>query len=106
MKRSGKVRPPRPGSNPDRVLAFLHKHIDEAWRASELSANLDIEIHTLGSALRRLRLRGLIDVKDEHWYALEDDEMAKRQAYLLTTKLANEKWGPERREDWPIIERE
>jgi hypothetical protein len=102
-RRNGKVRLPRPGTNPDRVLDFLRDHIDEAWRGSELSANLDIEIHTLGSVLRRLRARGLIDVKDEHWYALEDDEIAKLQGGILTTRLANEKLGPEDLDDWPSI---
>ena len=97
---------PRPGTNPERVLGFLRGHRDQGWRAVELSANLGIEPNTLGSVCRRLRQKGLIDMIDEHWFALEDREVAKRQAMRFGTRLANEKLGPEDARDWPTVPRD
>jgi hypothetical protein len=65
-----------------------------------------MDLHTLGSVLRRLRARALIDQIDAHWFALDDADIAKLHGMRLTTRLANEKWGPEDPADWPLIERE
>jgi len=96
---------PRPGTHPDLLLAFLRKNLKDAWRASELSKELGLDAYTIGSVLRRLQQRDLIDKLDEHWFALDDREVAKRQAARATNRLANEKWGPERAADWPTARR-
>lgn len=100
------ARLPRPGTNPERVLDFLRADEGQGWRAVELSATLEMDPNTIGSVLRRLRSRGLVDMIDEHWFALADDEIAKRHAMLITTRLANEKLGPEDPDDWPTIPQE
>lgn len=99
--RAGKAKGPREGTLGDRVLAKLRKGHDQAWRASELARALKADVHTVGSALRRLRQRGLVDKLDEHWFALDDRAIAQHQAMVLTTRLANDKWGPEDPRDWP-----
>lgn len=94
---------PRQGTHGDRVLAFLRKHENDGWRAVELSETLDIEQYTLGSVLRRLRKRGLVDVIKEHWFAMSDHDVAVFQSMVYGTRLANEEWGPEDPKDWPSI---
>lgn len=105
-KRPSEVRHPRPGSHLESALEFLRAHPKDGWRAVELSKRLDIDEHTLGAALRRLRQRGLVDKIDEHWFALPDNEVAKIVAMRLTTRLANEKLGPEDPADWPEVSQE
>lgn len=94
---------PRPGTQADRILAFLREQPDQAWRAIEVARKLRWDVNSVGSVLRRLRVRGLIDELEEHWFALDDAEVAKRQAMLWTNRLADEKLGPERAEDWPLL---
>ncbi|HWG92280.1 MAG TPA: helix-turn-helix domain-containing protein [Candidatus Thermoplasmatota archaeon] len=96
----------RPGSNPERVLAFLREHPTEAWRAVEIAAALDIEQHTLGAVLRRLAARGYVGKKEEYWFALDEEETATLQMALAVNRYANEKLGPEDPADWPSIDRE
>lgn len=105
-ERQLEVRHPRPGTHLERALKFLRAHPKDGWRAVELSKRLDIDEHTLGAALRRLRQRGLVDKIDEHWFALPDNEVAKIVAMRMTTRLANEKWGTEDPADWPEVRQE
>lgn len=95
---------PRPGTLADRLLAVLRKDEAQAWRAVELARKCKADVHTVGTTLRRLRARGLVDQLDEHWFAIDDAEVAKFQAMLITTRLADERLGPERLEDWPAVD--
>lgn len=90
---------------PDLVLRFLREHAKEAWRAVEIAEALSVAQTSLSPALTRLRRKGLIENKDGYWYALQDDEVAKRVGMMVTTRLANEKWGAERPDDWPTVTR-
>ncbi|HVL47177.1 MAG TPA: helix-turn-helix domain-containing protein [Candidatus Thermoplasmatota archaeon] len=97
---------PRPGSNPARVLAFLMARPKEAWRAHEIAAALDVEPHTLGAALRRLRARGLVAKKGVHWHALGARERATLAAALALTRDLDRRLGRERRKDWAELPHE
>lgn len=100
------LRAPAPDSLPDLALKFLREHPKEAWRAMEIAAELDVEQTTLSPALTRLRRKGLIENKDGYWYALPDEEIAKRVGMMMTARLANEKWGAEDPNDWPTVARD
>lgn len=100
LRERAKKKGPRPRTLADRLLAILQQDEEQAWRAVELARKCKADVHTVGSTLRRLRARGLIDQLDEHWFALDDAEVAKFQALLITTRLADERLGPERLEDW------
>lgn len=106
LDRPAGVRPPARDTLPDRALVFLRKHPEEAWRATEVAAALDVAQTTLSPALTRLRRKGLVDNKDGHWYALPDEEVAKRVAMIGTTRHANAKWGTEDPAGWPTATRE
>lgn len=100
------LRAPVPDSLPDLALRFLREHPKEAWRAMEIAAALSVEQTTLSPALTRLRRKGLVENKDGYWYALSDKEVAKRVGMMMTTRLANEKWGAENPNDWPTVARD
>lgn len=96
----------REGGDPHRVLELLRSTPDEAWRPVEISDELGIDQRTLSPTLTRLARRGLIASEKGHWYALDDAEVAKRQAMLLGNRMANERLGKEDPNDWPRIRRE
>lgn len=100
LKAKAPLREPRPGTTTQQILVFLRDHREEGWRASELARELDLSPPNVGALLRRLRARGLVDQLKEHWFALEDQEVARRQAALAANRLANETWGPENPDDW------
>jgi len=101
LLRSGRLaHRPEPESHPGRVLAFLQKHADKAWRAAEVAKALRTDQYTIGAALRRLRGRGLIDKEGPYWFALSERESAQLQMALAVTRAANERWGPEDPADW------
>lgn len=106
LRQPSGFRAPQDNSLADRALRFLREHGTEAWRPREIAAALDVRQTSLSPALTRLRRRGLIESKGGFWYALEDDEVAKRAAMVMTTRLANERWGAENPEDWPTVSRE
>lgn len=86
--------------NPTRVLAFLRANPSEAWTAKEISDALDIQIHTLGAVLRRLRSRGLVDKQGTYWFIPTEIEGAKLTMMHAVTQDANERLGVEDPADW------
>lgn len=95
----------RADSLPLQVLDLLRSTPEMAWRPVEISEKLGVDQRTLSPTLTRLARRGLIDREKGHWYALDDSEVAKRQAALLTTRAANARHGREDRKDWPRMRR-
>lgn len=94
------VESPKRETHLARALAFLRKHPDDAWRATELAHELGTDAHTIGATLRRLRARGFIDKKGPYWFALSDPDAAKLRVLLAATIEANERLGPEDPADW------
>lgn len=86
--------------NPTRVLAFLRADPSSAWTAKEIRDALDIETHTLGAVLRRLRGRGLIDKQGTYWFIPTEVEGAKLVMMHATTRDLNERLGVEDPADW------
>jgi hypothetical protein len=91
---------PREGTLAERLLRLLQEDREQAWRAVELARRTRADIHTVGTTLRRLRTRGLIDLLDEHWFALDDQEVAQRQAFAHANRAADERLGKEHFADW------
>ena len=96
----------RDDANPQLVLALLRSTPEEAWRPVEISQKLDIDQRTLSPLLTRLARKGLVENEKGHWYALNDRQVAKRQAMILGNRSANERLGTEDPNDWPRIPRE
>jgi len=94
--RSGKVvDAPRVDSLLHHAHVFLCDHGDEAWRAHELAEALDVDPHTLGAALRRLRARGLVGKQGPYWFALSQQESAQLQAAMAASRAMDERHGAE-----------
>lgn len=73
---------PREPSVPERVLAFLDANATQAFTRSELAAAIDEDANTVGTALSRLKTRGLVRHRADYW-AITDDRERVAAAYDL-----------------------
>lgn len=79
---SGKL--PDGPSVPEQVIAYLYANRDKAFTRSEIATGIDEEPNTVGTALSRLKQRGLVRHRGEYW-ALTDDLQRVSDAYNLHT---------------------
>lgn len=73
-------------SVPEQVLLFLLTNRDKAFTRSEIAAGINADSNTVGTALSRLKDRGLVRHRDEYW-AITDDLERVEQAYDLHTAM-------------------
>jgi len=84
----------------ERIVLFLARHDDRAWKAATVAEKLDLDADTVSSILSRLKERNLVRHKRPYW-AITDDEERLRNAYQLHGALqaADERYGEERLEE-------
>lgn len=63
----------------EQVLTYLARHSEQAFTRSELAAAIDADANAVGSALSRLKKRGLVRHRDTYW-AITDDRERLRAA--------------------------
>lgn len=88
-------------TNAERVLSFLARYDDRAWKQSEIADRTGVKRGSIGPVLRRLDERGLVRHKGEYW-AITDDSDRLRKAVDLhrITQNLDRRFGEERRSDW------
>lgn len=74
--------PPGGESVPRRVVAYLASNHDQAFTRAEIVEALEADRNTVGTALSRLKDRGLVRHRGEYW-AITDDLERVRAAYDL-----------------------
>lgn len=77
---SGKL--PRGPSVPEQVIMYLYANRDKAFTRSEIATGIDEDPNPVGTALSRLKQRGLVRHKEEYW-AITDDMERVSNAYEL-----------------------
>lgn len=73
---------PEGPSVPEQVVTYLHTHRDAAFTRSEIATALDEDPNTVGTALTRLKERGLVRHRGQYW-AITADEQRVAAAYDL-----------------------
>lgn len=73
-----------PPSIPEQVVTFLYTNRDHAFTRAELASALNADPNTVGTALSRLKDRGLVRHKGSYW-AITDDHDRVDDAYDLHT---------------------
>lgn len=68
----------------EQVVLHLAANSDKAYTRSEIAAAIDADANAVGSALSRLKARGLVRHRDTYW-AITDDTDRLRDAYDLHT---------------------
>lgn len=91
----------------ERIVLFLDRNDDRAWKAATIAAELELETDTVSSILSRLKERNLVRHKRPYW-AITDDEERLQEAYQLHQrhKAANKQYGEEELEELKTDEME
>lgn len=86
---------PQGPSVPEQVVTYLVMHRDRAFTRSEMATALDEDPNTVGTALSRLKQRGLVRHKGEYWAITEDLERVTDayELHSLTERLDREDGG-------------
>jgi len=87
-------------TNAERVVRFLYRNDDKAFTPSEISEGTGVKRTSIGTVLRRLRERGLVEHKGDYWAI--GDEQAVRDAFRFHRNMdaLNERVGAEDLEEW------
>jgi hypothetical protein len=93
-------------TNAERVLRFLARNRDKAYRAVEIAEATGVNENSIHPVLNRLEERGLVRHREPYW-AIGDLE-AVRDAIVFhsASSALDEELGPESREEWLRAARE
>jgi len=91
-------------SVPERVVRYLVSNAELAFTRSEIVTAIDADPNTAGTALTRLKNRGLVRHKGDYW-AITDDEDRIRAAYDThsTTERLDADDGGIDPEEWDAV---
>ncbi|MEY7849057.1 helix-turn-helix domain-containing protein [Natrialba sp. INN-245] len=94
-------------NNTERIVSFLDKNDDRAWKAAVIAKRLDLEADTVSAILSRLKERGIVRHKRPYW-AITDDKERLQSAYRLHQyhEAADEQYGAEHLEELQTDEME
>lgn len=88
-------------TNAERVVAFLARNDDRAWKQSEIADRTGVSKGSIGTVLRRLHDRSLVRHKGEYWAITDDRDRLHSAMDLHTmTERLNERYGVEDAEEW------
>lgn len=91
----------RDSSVPDLVLGFLVANAERAFEASEISDRTGLDRSAVGTALSRLKGRGLVEHKATYWALTRDEErLRSSDGYERATALLNDQLGEEEPDAW------
>ena len=77
-------------STGERVVAYLAANADKAFKRGEIADAIDADANAVGSALTRLKRRGLVRHRQHYWAITDDRERlrAAHDVHLLFDGLA------------------
>lgn len=75
-------------STGEQVVAYLAANDDKAFKRGEIAAAIDTDSNAVGSALTRLKDRGLVRHRQQYW-AITDDRDRIRAAYDIHRLLGS-----------------
>ena len=80
---------PAPGTNAERIVAFLDENEQQAFTLSEIHERTSIKKGSVGPTLSRLEERGTVEHRGNYW-AISDSYLASREAVSHTGEAAAE----------------
>jgi hypothetical protein len=85
----------------DQVLWFLAANADRAFKAREITSQINVDEGAVSTALSRLKDRGLVEHKATYWAITDDTKRLEEYGgYERATALFNDQLGTEDKESW------
>jgi len=92
-----------PGSgetNAERVLRFLARNPDKAFKAVEIADATEINQNSIHPVLHRIEERELIRHREPYWAIGDSSAVRAALRHSSTASFLDEELGPESREEW------
>jgi len=92
--------PEKEVTNAERVLRFLARNDDKAYKAVEIADVAGVDRNSVHPVLKRLREQGLVRHREPYWAVGDLDDVRDAVVFGSTAEFLNEKLGTESREEW------
>jgi hypothetical protein len=86
-------------TNAERVVRFLARNRDKAYRASEIAAATSVDENSIHPVLNRLESRGIVRHRQPYW-AADPEAIRDAAGFHAAAAFLDEEYGPESREEW------
>ena len=87
-------------TNAERVLRFLARNDDRAYKAVEIAEATGVEENSIHPVLNRLKERGLVRHREPYWAVGDLDDVKDAVVFGSTVEFLDEELGTESREEW------
>lgn len=87
-------------TNAERVLRFLARNEDKAFRAVEIAEATGVVENSVHPVLHRLEERGLVRHREPYWAVGDPDAVREATVFHSVAAHLDEEFGPERRSEW------
>jgi predicted transcriptional regulator len=86
----------RPGSNARMILSFLAEYPEQGFTPTEIHAEIDIPMGSIGPTLQRLEERDLVRHKGSYWATAQDDRITGFESTINSVRAISDhgdEWG-------------
>jgi hypothetical protein len=87
-------------TNAERVVRFLARNRDKAYRAVEIAEATDVNENSIHPVLNRLEERGLVRHREPYWAIGDLDAVREAITFSATVEFLDDTLGPESRDEW------
>lgn len=98
--------PERRKTNAERVVEFLARNRDKAYRAIEIAEATGVNENSIHPVLNRLEERGLIRHREPYWAIGDLEAVRDARLFSSTAEFLDDELGPESRDEWLTAARE
>ena len=98
--------PEKRETNAERVVRFLARNRDRAYKAIEVAEATDVNENSIHPVLHRLEERGLVRHREPYWAIGDLEKVRDATMFSATSQFLEETLGPESREEWLAAARE
>ena len=87
-------------TNPERVVQFLARNRDKAYKAIEIAEATGINGNSIHPVLNRLEERGLVRHREPYWAIGDLEKVRDAMMFSDTAEFLDEALGSESRQEW------
>jgi len=92
--------PTRRETNAERVVRFLARNHDKAYKAIEIAEATDINKNSIHPVLKRLKEQGLVRHSEPYWAIGDLEDIRDTMLFSGTAEFLDETLGSESRKEW------
>lgn len=93
-------------TNAQRVLDFLARNRDKAYKAVEIVEETGVDGNSIHPVLNRLEKRGLVRHREPYWALGDPGAVRDAEIFHSTAAFLDDEFGPESRDEWLTAARE